>query len=407
MRLLMAVLLRHQPLEQAMDQSLAGLDDPSDRGLAHAIVAATLRWLPDLDALIDSATPKPLPPDARARLVLRLALAQVLALGTPPHAAVSTALPLVESGPRRLVHAVLGRLLREGVQLTERPTLPPPYAKRWRAAFGPEAVLALADAFKEQPPLDISLRDPAQTQELAQSLGGVSFMPGHLRLNAGTPVTSLPGYAEGSWWVQDIAASLPARLIDAKPGQSVADLCAAPGGKTLQLAAAGAHVTAIDSATHRTGRLHENLARTGLAADVIVTDITTWRPTKQFDAVLLDAPCSATGTFRRHPDVLYLKAGRDTTDLLDLQRRLLEHASACVRPGGILVYAVCSLEDEEGPAQIVRFLDANPDWRRAPPTDAERGPFPATPLGDIRTMPGTPDLPGGCDGFYVARLRAP
>lgn len=407
LRLLIAVLLRHQPLELAMEQGLAGLDDPSDRGLAHAIVSATLRWLPDLDAMIDSATPKPLPHDARARLVLRMALAQVLALGTPPHAAVATALPLVEAGPRRLVHAVLGRLLREGVCLPDRPTLPQPYASRWLAAFGPDAAHDLAEALKDQPPLDICLRDPSQTQTYAESLGGQSLLPGHVRVPAGAPVTTLPGYDDGAWWVQDIAAGLPARLIDARPGQSIADLCAAPGGKTLQLAATGAHVTAVDSSARRLERLRENLARTGLAADVVVADATTWRPDQQFDAVLLDAPCSATGTFRRHPDVLHLKAGRDTADLLDLQRRLLAHAATLVRPGGTLVYAVCSLEAEEGLAQIEQFLKAHSTWQRAVPSDAERGPFPHTPQGDCRTRPGDPALPGGCDGFFVSRLRAP
>lgn len=407
LRLLIAVLLRHQPLELAMEQGLAGLDDASDRGLAHAIVSATLRWLPDLDAMIDSATPKPLPPDARARLVLRMALAQALALGTPPHAAVSTALPLVEAGPRRLVHAVLGRLLRENVRLPDRPTLPQPYASRWRAVFGPEAAQCLAEALSEQPPLDLSLRDPAQTEDYAGRLGGVSLLPGHVRLPAGAPVTALPGYDDGAWWVQDIAAGLPARLIDASPGQRVADLCAAPGGKTLQLAAAGARVTAVDSSARRLQRLKDNLARTGLAADAVEADVTTWRPGQTFDAVLLDAPCTATGTFRRHPDVLHLKAGRDTADLLDLQSRLLAHAATLVRPGGTLVYAVCSLEDEEGLAQIERFLEEHAGWRRDRPTDAERGPFPLTPQGDILTRPGAPTLPGGCDGFFVARLRAP
>jgi len=403
MRLLQTVLWRHLPLDAGLEGALAPLADPRDRGMARAIASALLRWLVDLDGLIDRATPKPLPSDARARLALRLGLAQRLVLGTPAHAAVSTSLALLEGGPRRLAHAVLSRIDREGWTLPAQPTLPEPFAERWRTQYGAATAQALAAALAREAPLDLCVR-PGR---LAPP--GVTLAPEHLRLEQAGPVEALPGFAEGGWWVQDLAASLPARLIGARPGLAIADLCAAPGGKTLQLAAAGATVTAVDSSGRRLEQLRANLARTGLAAEVVEADILRWQTDRLFDAVLLDAPCSATGTFRRHPDVLHLKATRDPGPLLALQRTLLMQAAARLRPGGRLVYAVCSLEPAEGEAQASAAFARSAGLEPDPVTDAEL-PWLAqavTPEGHVRTLPAMLADVGGLDGFFIARFRKP
>jgi len=402
LNLLHAVLHQGRPLDQALGGALGSLS-PSDRGLAHAITLAVLRRLPALDAAIDSATPKPLPPDARARAVLRLSLAQAHVLGTPHHAVVATALPLVEGGPRRLVHGVLSRLLREGFALE--PLLPEPWRTRWADAYGIERAGEIAAALAEEPPLDLTLRDAGETEIWAARLGATSLAPGHLRLShAGDPVR-LPGFAEGAWWVQDLAASLPARLLGPGNGRHALDLCAAPGGKTLQLAAAGWQVTALDISSRRLRLLHENLARTRLEAEVITADANEWAPPGPFDAILLDAPCSASGVARRHPDVLHLKAGRDPGPLTALQAHLAARAAAWVRPGGLLVYCTCSLEAEEGEAQAATLRQAAP-WLAPEPISEDELPAGLTPLADgtVRTTPEM--LDGGIDGFFIARFRA-
>jgi 16S rRNA (cytosine967-C5)-methyltransferase len=404
LRLLDAVLRRGEPLEIALHAATQGLPDRADRALAHAIVAEVLRHLSDLDALIDGATPRPLPADAKARMVLRLALAQVLRLGTPDHAAVATALPLVEGGPRKLVHGVLGTLLRGGAALPDPPTLPAGVAERWRANWGEAMVAGAAAALGTRPPLDLGLRDPGATNEWAERLSGISLAPGHVRLADPGDVAALPGYGEGAWWVQDIAASLPARLLGAGEGRTVLDLCAAPGGKTMQLAAAGWRVTAVDQSARRLDRLADNLRRTGLAAQAVQADLRAWAPDAQADAVLLDAPCTATGIFRRHPDVLHRIGARQIAELADLQAQLLARAADWVRPGGRLVYATCSLEPEEGEAQIAAFLAARPDYAPAPPEPGERPEGLATPGSFVRTLPTMLAGEGRCDGFFVARL---
>lgn len=398
LRLLDAVLRRGDPLEAALPAATRGLEG-ADRGLAHAIAAEALRRLPDLDALIDSATRQPLPDDAKARTALRVALVQTLALGTPPHAAIATVLPLVDGGPRKLVHGVFGALTRAGAVLPEVPSLPAAAAERWRANWGDEVVAAGSAAIAAPPPLDLTLASPA-----AAAPEGVSLAPDQRRLVDAAPVTQLNGYAEGAWWVQDVAASLPARLIGRGPGRAL-DLCAAPGGKTMQLAAAGWDVTALEIAPSRAARLHENLARTHLPATVVIADALDWSPSEPMDALLLDAPCSATGIFRRHPEVLYRAHAGLIKEMAALQARLLDRAAAWVRPGGCLVYATCSLEPEEGEEQITRFLVDHPDYAVAPP---EAGELPngieATSDGYVRTLPGTLADVGGCDGFFIARL---
>ncbi len=405
--LLHAVTVLGRPLDLAFDHATRRLPRADDRGLARALAGQALRWLPDLDRLIDAACARPLPADARARQVLRVALAGHLRLGTAPHATIATALAQVEGGPRRLVHAILARLLRTRARLPAVPTLPEPWAGRWRSAWGAEVVDAAARALADVPPLDLALRDPCQTALWAARLGARSLFPGHLRLDGSHLVPRLPGYAEGAWWVQDAAAQLPARLLGAVQGRAVLDACAAPGGKTMQLASLGARVTAVDLSPARMDRLAANLARTGLAARTIVADLLQWEPEAPFDAILLDAPCSATGTFRRHPDVLHLRRSGDVSALLGFQQALCARVAGWLKPGGRLVVAVCSIEPEEGEWQqplAAALPGLAPDQVRAdelPPGLA------ADAVGAVRTLPGQAWAgPGGADGFHIMRLRA-
>ncbi|WP_066655732.1 RsmB/NOP family class I SAM-dependent RNA methyltransferase, partial [Sphingomonas sp. CCH9-H8] len=400
LRLLDAVLRRGLAIEQALDASTQGLA-PSDRGLAHAIAAEVLRRLTDLDDLIDSATRNRLPDDAKARFVLRIALVQALRLDTPPHAAISTALPLVDGGPRKLVHGVFGTLMRQNAVLTDPPALPGDVYARIAGNWGERVADAACAAIAAPPPLDLTLRGDAPVE-------GESLLPGHIRVPAGTSIPEREGFAEGEWWVQDIAASLPARLIGARNGSGsgrALDLCAAPGGKTLQLAAAGWDVTAVDASESRLARLHENLERTGLSATVVTADLLNWEPGFEADAVLLDAPCSATGIFRRHPDVLHRVRPRLIAEMAELQAQLLPRAARWVRPGGLMIYATCSLEPEEGEQQIERFRVDHPDFAIDPilPDELPEG-VTAHPRGWLRTLPGMLAEHGGMDGFFMVRL---
>jgi len=396
LKLLDAVLRRGETLDQAAGAATKGLMTSSDVALARAIASEALRWLADLDALIDSATRQRLADDAKARTVLRLMLAQWLRLDTPPHAVVATGLPLLAGGPRRLAHGVFGALVRKEVKLPQVPTLPPQVAARWG-----ERASAIAAGLAEPPPLDLSLRYDFDTAMWAEDLGGVSFAPGHVRLPRGSPVDSLNGYSDGEWWVQDFAASLPVRMLGAKAGDKVLDLCAAPGGKTMQLAAAYVAVTALDISAKRLGLLRQNLQRTMLTGmEVVCADALTWEPQYPFDAIVLDAPCTATGTARRHPDVLHRIGPRQIAEMAELQARLLERAVRWLKPGGRLVYAVCSLEREEG-EQHVPSVTLAPD-----PIRAEELPewFRPTPEGWLRTDPGLLAEHGGMDGFFIARF---
>ncbi len=399
LRLLDAVLRRGLPIEAALANATRGIERADDRALAHAIAAEVLRRLPDLDALIDSATQRPLPDDAKARFALRIALVQALVLGTPPHAAIATALPLVDGGPRKLVHGVFGTLMRGQALLPEVPTLPLPVHFRWEKAWGAEVAAAAARAIAVPPPLDLSLA----TDDVAAP-EGTPLLPRHRRIVDAGSVRALRGYDDGGWWVQDIAASLPARLLGTGAGR-VLDLCAAPGGKTLQLAAAGWDVTALDASESRLARLSENLDRTGLAARIVMADALKWKPDAPFDAVLLDAPCSATGIFRRHPDVLHRVTPRGIADTVELQAKLFARAADWVRPGGTLVYATCSLEPSEGEAQLATFLAARSDYAVSPIAHDEL-PAGVAPHADghLRTLPGMLEAAGGLDGFFMVRL---
>lgn len=404
LRLLDTVMRMGTPMDQATANATKGLSPP-DRALAIAIAQETLRWVVDLDALIDSKTKQVLPDDSKARMVLRLALAQILRLGTPAHASIATALPLVDGGPRRLVHGVLGALLRAEVTLPETPSLPEAVMMRWHPVWGEAMIEAAQAALSEPPTLDIALRDPARTIEWAERLGGTNLMPGHVRLARGTAVEELDGYDEGAWWVQDLAASLPARLLGDGTGKRALDLCAAPGGKTMQLSAAGFAVTALDNSARRMDRLLSNLERTQLNAERVNADVMEWKPAQPFDAVLLDAPCSATGTMRRHPDVLHRIDMKQINNLAAIQSAMLDRAASWVKPGGLLVFATCSLEPHEGEAQAEAFLARHPEYTTQAVTAAEL-PESLSPNahGHVRTMPPMLAEHGGLDGFFVARF---
>ncbi|MGZ3198691.1 MAG: RsmB/NOP family class I SAM-dependent RNA methyltransferase [Croceibacterium sp.] len=397
LKLLDAVLRRGETLENAEAAAMRGVNAPADRALARAIAGEVMRWLADLDALIDSATKTNLPEDAKPRTVLRMMLAQWLRLDTPPHAVIATGLPLLAGGPRRLAHGVFSNLHKQGVALPAMPTLPPEIRERW----GDRAV-AIAAGLADPPPLDLTLCDPAKTSEWADKLGGVSLAPGHVRLPRGSSVAELPGYTNGAWWVQDFAASLPARLLGPGEGRRALDLCSAPGGKTLQLASAGWQVTALDKSDKRLDRLRENLKRTGLDAKIWIADALAWEPAEPFDAILLDAPCTATGTCRRHPDVLHRIGPRQIAEMAELQAKLLERAQRWLKPGGVLVYAVCSLERDEGEDQAAHVtLTPLPITADELPAGLQ-----PTPEGWLRTDPGMLSEQGGMDGFFIARWRA-
>ena len=397
LRMLDAVLRRGETMDSAVRHA-KGLPQ-ADAALASAIAGETLRRLPDLDALIDSATRQNLPPDSKARAVLRLALAQKVGLGTPDHALVATALPLVDGGPRRLVHGVLGTLLRRGVPPMPEPRLPEEVEDRWRSAWGEEMIAAARAAIAQRPALDLSFASDEACQAFPE---GRSLAPRHRRLDEHGAVPAVAGFEAGQWWVQDLAASIPARLI---PGAAtrVLDACAAPGGKTMQLAAAGHEVTALDRSQSRLARLSDNLARTRLKAELVAADASSWSSETTFDAVLLDAPCSATGTFRRHPEVLYRARPAIITEAAERQRQLLARSADWVSPGGSLVYSVCSLEPEEGERQVAAFLGQRSDYRLEPAPALVEG-VDTHPGGWLRILPGMLAGEGGLDGFFAAHL---
>lgn len=404
LRLVDAVLRRGDPLDVAMHAAAQGLTG-ADRAFAVAIASETLRWMVDIDALIDSATAQILPDDVKSRTVLRIALAQLLVLKSPAHAVVATALPLVAGGPRRLVHAILSRAQQDEWRLPDRATLPLPTAERWAEQWSLAMVEAAEAGWSAPPPIDLSFAAEPGPGEWPDA---ISLAPRHRRLPRGQAVEAMPGYSEGGWWIQDLAASLPARLLGPGEGRTALDLCAAPGGKTMQLAAAGWQVIAVDSSAKRLGRLSDNIARTGLAADVVQADIRSWAPTAPADAVLLDAPCSATGIFRRHPDVLHRIEPRQIAEMAVLQSELLARAAHWVKPGGVLIYATCSLERAEGEDQVATFLNQHASWR-VDPVRADELPAGIAPdaSGFVRTLPGLLADVGGLDGFFIARLRAP
>jgi len=398
--LLTWVLDRRRPLEEALD-ALPELQ-ARDRAAAHRLAAAVLRRLGTLDAVLEPLLRKA-PPEP-VRHVLRIGAAGLLLLDTPSHAAVATAVALARTCGlvpfAGLVNAVLRRLAAAGLAALaelDGPRLDTP-AWLW-ASWGGNA-RAIALAHQHEAPLDLTLKPGAAMPE-----GGELLPTGSVRFPAGTRVTEIAGFEQGDCWVQDAAAALPARLLAVRPGERVADLCAAPGGKTAQLAAAGASVTAVERDAARLTRLRENLRHWRLAAETRQADAVAWTPPAPFDAVLLDAPCSATGTIRRHPDVPHVKRPRDVRALAETQDRLLAAAAAMLRPGGRLIYAVCSLQAEEGAPRIAAAL-ARGGLREEKFTLAELAMLPEalTEEGFLRTHPGLWPERRGMDGFFAARL---
>jgi 16S rRNA (cytosine967-C5)-methyltransferase len=397
--LLTAVLERHRPLEEALDTLPP--QDSRDRAAAHRLAAAVLRRMGTLDAVLEPLLRKE-PPDP-VRNVLRIGAAGLLLLETPSHAAVATAVSLAK---RRgltpfagLVNAVLRKVAAAGADVLgdlDPARLDTP-AWLW-TSWGTSA-RAIATAHQIEAPLDVTLKPG-----IAPPDGGILLPTGSVRFAAGTRVSDIPGFGSGDLWVQDAAAALPARLLSALPGERIADLCAAPGGKTGQLAAAGAVVTAVERDPNRIERLTANLLRWQLHADVINADATTWQPPEPFDAVLLDAPCSATGTIRRHPDVARTKRTRDVQTVTQAQDKLLEAAAGMLRPGGRLIYAVCSLQPEEGAPRVAAAAKFGLRHDPFRPDELSDIPQARTSDGSLRTHPGLWRDLGGMDGFFAARL---
>ena len=409
------VLRRRRPLDDAIEDSSAMHQLPGrDRAFARLLVATVLRRLGQIDALIADCLNMPLPP--RAALVqdiLRLGVAQLLFLRTPPHAAVATSVDIAHSrgfvSHKGLVNAVLRRLSVEGAERVEEQDAPrlntPDWLwHSWSSTYGEATTRAIASAHLKEAPLDLTLRDDTDTW--CARLEGVLLPTGTLRRSAGGALAMLPGYAEGAWWVQDAAAALPARLFGDLAGREVIDLCAAPGGKTAQLATAGARVTAVDRSTRRLERLVANFERLDLPVEAIGADALAWRPRHPVKAVLLDAPCSTTGAIRRHPDVPHLKSPEDVTRLSVVQENLLRAAIDMLQPGGTLVYCTCSLEPEEGPERVESLFrfGAPVARRRIEPAEVRADPQWITPKGDLRTLPCHFGEYDGIDGFYCARL---
>jgi 16S rRNA (cytosine967-C5)-methyltransferase len=414
------VLRRRVPLDEQLSGrnahvALPGLAD-RDRALMRRLTATVLRRLGTLRHAISGFLDKGFPADApRVETIMLVGAAQLLWLDVPDHAAVDLSVRLAQADRRGaryagLVNAVLRRVAQNRDAILAEPATrdtPAWLMARWTRAYGEETARAIAIANGHEPALDISVKSDAP--HWAERLRGRVLPTGTVRTVAHGAVSMLPGFTEGAWWVQDAAASIPAHLLGDVRGMTVADLCAAPGGKTAQLCAAGALVTAVDRSPARIARLKENLDRLGLTAETHVVDALEWQG-GPFDAVLVDAPCSATGTIRRHPDVPWLKGEADLTQLTSLQQRLLDRAVTLVRPGGRIVYCVCSLEPEEGEAQVAALLARNPQVARAPlaPADVFGHAEFLNADGDLRTLPqmlpdADPHL-GGMDGFFGARL---
>jgi 16S rRNA (cytosine967-C5)-methyltransferase len=418
------VLHKHRTLDDQLDGGAAhpGLKTLADRdrALMRRLVATILRRLGTLGHLLSKLLDRGIPTDApRAQSALLIGAAQILWMDVPDHAAVDLSVRLVQSDRRAakyagLVNAVLRRCAREGKALVEEVRneildIPPWLQKRWIAHYGEATARAIAFALAHEPSLDITVK--SDTGQWANRLHGEALPTGTVRTLLQGSVTHLPGFAEGEWWVQDAAAALPAQLFGDVAGKTIVDFCAAPGGKTAQLAYAGARVIALDRSPGRTARLRDNLARLHLEAETVVTDAVEWPGHGgAIDGILIDAPCTSTGTIRRHPDVAWLRQEADIAALASLQKRLLQRATQLLRPGGTLVDCTCSLEPEEGEAQISALLSAEPGLKRLPIEAPEVGRLGEIVdlRGDLRTLPShlphaDPRL-GGLDGFYAARL---
>jgi 16S rRNA (cytosine967-C5)-methyltransferase len=422
--LLKAVLADGHALDDALARAFEREDNqrlaPRDRALARLIAATVLRRFGQLESTVDAFLERPLPAE-RGNLtpILLAAAAQLLFLGAPAHAVINIAVEQCRRDRRarrfdRLANAVLRRVSEQGQRIIAgqdavRLNFPDWLLTRWTRAYGEDVARRVAEASLTEAALDVTVKE--QPELWTERLGGHLLPTGSVRLHARGRVEDLPGYTEGAWWVQDAAAALPGRLLGPVRGWRIADLCAAPGGKTAEFAAQGADVTAVDISAQRLARLTANFARLQLGAELVQADACTWAPGVEFDAVMLDAPCTATGAIRRHPDILRLKRPEDAVKLADLQSRLLRNAVRLVKRDGLLVYCVCSLEPEEGREQIEHFLAAVPDFTRVPIRPGEIGAEPewVTSAGDLRTfpfhLPLEPRELSGLDGFYAARLK--
>lgn len=396
--------------EEALGQPPFSALEPRERAFALSLAATTLRRLGTIDRLLGARLQKPPPEPVRA--LLRIGVAQALFRDTPAFAAVSSTVALAQADPatrpfKGLINAVLRRVAEAGLAPDWPPEadLPDWLWARWRSAHGEDAAGRISAMVAQEPATDLTPRDPAGSEALAAEMDGEVLPGGSVRTPRRGELAGWPGFAEGRWWVQDAAAAIPARLLRLQVGESALDLCAAPGGKTLQLAAAGVRVTALDRSPKRLERLRQNLARIGLQAEVVAAPAESWADPRRFDAVLLDAPCTATGTFRRHPDVLWGTRPTEVAKLAGVQARLLDAAADRVRPGGRLVYCVCSLEPEEGEGQVADFLRRRPGFRLDPVAAGEGG----APEGAVAAEGWLRILPfmgGGMDGFFVARFVA-
>lgn len=392
----------------------------ADRALTRAILVTALRYLPRIEAAIASLIETPLPEGARAlHHVLVVAATQVLYLDVPSHAAVDLAVELANRDPRnrrfaKLVNAVLRRLVREKDEVLAKiaavSPVPAWFRERLTAAYGEAEAMRIAEAQLVPPAIDLTVKSDPEIW--AEKLGGTILPTGSIRLSAFEgSVSALEGFEEGAWWVQDVAASIPAKLFGDVRGKRIADLCAAPGGKTAQLALAGAHVTAVEQSGNRLARLKENLTRLGFDAELIRGDLFDFRPEVPLDGVLLDAPCSSTGTTRRHPDVLWTKGPEDIAKLAALQERMLRQAVTLVKPGGLVVFSNCSLDPLEGEELVARVLKDNSELKRLPvdPKDWPGLEEAISPLGEFRTtpamLPGDETFVGGMDGFFASVLQ--
>lgn len=421
--LIAAVLADRRPFDDTFERLTAHSDfaglDPRDRAFARAIAATVLRRKGQLAEIVKHFIEKPLP-ERRGKLdaILLAATAQLVFLKTPPHAVINLAVFQVREDREarrfsRLANAVLRRVCEQGAALAAaqdaaRLNTPGWLWRSWTESYGEEEAQRIALQHLGEPPLDLTVK--SNSEEWARKLGGVVPPTGGVRLKAKGRIDELEGYAEGEWWVQDAAASLPARLLGDVRGKRVADLCAAPGGKTAQLAFAGGRVTAVDISAKRLERLRDNLARLRLEAETVEADVLDWTPDEAFDAILLDAPCAATGTIRRHPDIPHLKTALDVRELAVLQRAMIAASLDRLKPGGVLVYCTCSLQPEEGPEQIARLLAERKDVALQPVEPEEIGGRAEwlDGQGALRTLPqymqlSDPDL-SGMDGFYAARV---
>lgn len=409
LNLIDAALSRRGGIDEAASTNGFRFLEPRERAFARALAMAVLRHLGPIDRALAGRLQKA-PPD-RVMNLLRLGAAQAFHLEVPAFAAVATSVELAGANKtsrpfKGLVNAVLRGLLRDGEPADDPSLLAPPWLyARWVAAFGEATAREIAAQIALEPATDLSLKPSADAAALAEALEAEVLAGGTLRLRRKGDVAGWPGFEDGTWWVQDAAAAVPARLLGVKAGDSVLDLCAAPGGKTLQLAATGARVVALDRSAARLKRVAENLERTGLSAEIVAADAAVWEDARIFDAILLDAPCSATGTFRRHPDVLWAARPGDVASLAAVQARILDSAAQRLKPGGRMVYTVCSLEPEEGEAQVEAFLARRKDMVLDPIQPGEGGAPEAslTARGTLRLLPHHRD--GGQDGFFAARFR--